>query len=695
MVVVVGPSGVGKSSLVQAGLAGLGDHLRCAVIKFGPGRDPWKQLAYGLLAVQRGDKAGITPDESQLVIARLRDDGFGPVAAQLMRGENRRLLIMIDHFEELWAENEPPDRDLLDRLLPPPEAAVDPAVRLVLTLRADFLPALQSIPGFHTRLNESVYNLSPLTIEQVREAIKNPATERGVIFEEGLAEYIASDATRGSLPALEFTLTKLWETQRQKKLSFAAYHKLGGVAHALDKYAEGVLGQLTTQRNAANEDFINSVLLRLVRTVDANGMRLTTRERVFRTKVPAAEWDVLQCLAEAELVILDDVTTDHRSCAELAHDCLITEWPRLRDLAVKQVEFSHWLDRMQQYVAETETLPDEEIPEARRWLNTRLDGIPSLIRDYIERSETTFETRLHQLQAERDRAEALRLVAEAELARRGEGAREEERDRIGPTATHFARLSYDWGVGITGGRASYTIEGVTIPADELGYLQGSVAISCPDIGPTSSYGRVFDSDFQDSVTQLQERGGILRRDGHYFHTRKEWTRSSYMVYGEITKGDLFTPSFIGVEVHDYGAVSVYFKEYTNNASIDELVGWWIFGALRMGLEIHALLGTSGPAHAAVLFEGAGVIDHSHRGQGSLLHGPFSLLPPKREGEDEEERYDWPRIAARREIFPIGAHILGRAVDEERKWPPWSAHERLGSGRRSTNVPVTPPGRRKR
>ena len=42
------------------------------------------------------------------------------------------------------------------------------AVRLVLTLRADFLPVLQSIPGFHARLNERLYLLSPLTAEQMR-----------------------------------------------------------------------------------------------------------------------------------------------------------------------------------------------------------------------------------------------------------------------------------------------------------------------------------------------------------------------------------------------------------------------------------------------------------------------------------------------------------------------------------------------
>jgi hypothetical protein len=164
--VVVGPSGVGKSSLVQAGLIpALLRQQQWTVALVRPGLDPWPRMAAALLRAQHGPAAGVTLEESQREIDQLRSNGFGAVA-EFLRSENRPLLVVVDQLEELLATGKPPDQNLLDLLLPPPDGT-DPAWRIVLTLRADFQPTLQSIPGFHTRLNERLYLLSPLTTEEM------------------------------------------------------------------------------------------------------------------------------------------------------------------------------------------------------------------------------------------------------------------------------------------------------------------------------------------------------------------------------------------------------------------------------------------------------------------------------------------------------------------------------------------------
>jgi hypothetical protein len=245
---------------------------------------------------------------------------------------------------------------------------------------------------------------------------------------------------------------------------------------------------------------------------------------------------------------------------------------------------------------------------------------------------------------------------------------QEDEDKRDP-ASHFAQLSFDWGRGM--------------PADEGGgYLHGSVAISCADMG---CYGRVFDSVFQRSVDQLQERN-ILRRDGHTFHTHHDWTRSSYLVHGNITRvGD--SSSFIGVEVHAYGAVTVYFREYTKAATLDDLLGWWINSAWWMGLEVHALLGTSGPAYAAVLVDLAGVSDILPAEPYSIpptwdslvksTHGPFLV-------EDHWHNRAAKTLASVRADFlrESGGRRSPRKADEESAWDPSKTRERLGGGRRT-------------
>ena len=311
VVVVVGPSGAGKSSLVQAGLIPvLQQEQRWCVALVRPRQDPWLRLAAGLLAAQHGADAEVTHEEIEHSVARLRSEGLSPVA-QFLRSQNRPLLVVVDQFEELLAPSERPDQDLLNLLLPPPDET-DASIRLVLTLRADFLPVLQSIPGFHTRLNERLYLLSPLTAEQMRQAVTCPARARDVGFEPGLADQILRDAAGGALPLLEFTLTKLWGTQRRRTLTFAGYHQMGGVHGALDRFAK----EKTTQFTKTAAEGFNQVLLRLVRT-NGGGSDLVTRQRVLQTEVTVAEWDVLRRLADARLVFLDTDTAGGEPYAEL------------------------------------------------------------------------------------------------------------------------------------------------------------------------------------------------------------------------------------------------------------------------------------------------------------------------------------------------------------------------------------------
>jgi WD40 repeat protein len=405
VVVVVGPSGVGKSSLVMAGLVpALRRQRQWSVALVRPGQDPWPRLAAGLVRAHNGLGAVVTLDEAQRESDRLRAGGFGPMA-RFLRGEDRPLLVVVDQLEELLATTGGPDQDLLDLLLPEPDAAVE-ACRLVLTLRADFLPVLQSIPGFHARLNERLYLLSPLTAEQMREAIVRPAAARGVAFRGGLVDQILDDAAGGSLPVLEFTLAKLWETQRRKALTLDGYQQIGGVRGVLDRFAEEKIDKLT----GAAAGVLDRVLLRLVRT--SGGPDLAVRQRVFRDKVSVAEWEVVQRLAEARLVIADTDGASGEPYAELAHESLITAWHRLHSLVSENADFLTWLAKVEQRAADGDLLPEARIAEARNWLDTRPDDVPAAVRTFIESSETVAETRLRELRDARDRAEALRLAAD-------------------------------------------------------------------------------------------------------------------------------------------------------------------------------------------------------------------------------------------------------------------------------------------
>ena len=414
--VVVGPSGVGKSSLIQAGLLpALGQKWSVAVVRLG--QDPWPRLAAELLRAQRGQEAAVSQEESSREIARLRSQGLGSTA-QFLRSQDRRLLLVIDQLEQILVEGTDPDPELLDLLLPPPQE-VEEAARLVITLRADFQHVLQSIPGFHNRLNERLYLLSPLTSQQLREAVERPAETRRVMFEQGLADQIIKDAADGTLPVLEFVLTRLWNTQRHKTLTFVGYHSIGSVRGALDRFAEAQAAKL----GDTAVDILDQVLLRLVR-VPVGSPNLATRQRVFQSQVSADHWNVLQRLADARLVVQDNDSHDSEPYAELAHETLIAAWRRLRELVTENSEFLSWLEWIKQRAADGDPLPEARIAEAQRWLNTQSRNIPATISTFIQNSENRarelrdVETARMHAEATARRAEALRLATDAELALR-------------------------------------------------------------------------------------------------------------------------------------------------------------------------------------------------------------------------------------------------------------------------------------
>jgi WD40 repeat protein len=512
--VVVGSSGVGKSSLVRAGLIpALGDSWSVALVR--PGQDPWLRLAGSLLRTQHGPDVRVTEAECRREITRLRTDGLRPVA-EFLRSQDRRLLVVVDQFEEVLATGAGPDPALLDLLLPQPEMAVQ-AARVVVTLRVDYQPTLQSIPGLHPRLNDRLYLLSPLTRPQIADAVQRPAAARDVDFEPGLADHIISDAIGGALPVLEFTLTRLWQAQRRKTLTFAGYHAMGGVRGALDRFAD----QQAARLGESVTGLLDRVLLRLVR-VPTGAPELTTRQRVWQSQMPATEWQMLQRLATARLVVQDVNPADGEPYAELAHETLITAWRRLSELVAANSEFLVWLAWIQQRAKDNDPLPEERIPEARRWAAQRPADIPPAVAMFIRSSETAIEERLRELREARDQAEAARERADA-AARRAEARRLAAAAELALAST-INQKNLAIALAVESLRLAPTIEGDIAARNAIraiplrrGHLDSDSQILATAYsmdgtrvatGNLDGFAQVFSSDTGDEISRVEHRGDV-------------------------------------------------------------------------------------------------------------------------------------------------------------------------------------------
>ncbi|MDH3500098.1 MAG: protein kinase, partial [Acidimicrobiia bacterium] len=339
-VTVVGPSGSGKSSLVQAGLvpalragrvAGSTDWL---IAKTVPGAHPADELATALgdVAMQQlGD-----------IAAELGADEHGllRVSKQLTRETDSELLVVIDQFEELFSlvPDERTRAGFVDSLL----AAIDDPhsrLRIVATIRADFFDQ----PLLDDRLGPVVCSaLLALSVpgpEALLEAIERPAAAAGVQFEPGLAHQIVADVRDepGGLPLMQFVLSDLVDRSELGHVDAAAYVDTGGVHGALSRRAARVLEQLDDRdRGVAEQIFLRLVAV----SEDADDVR----RRVRRSELESLGLDagsvrnVLDTFGSARLLTFDRDPITRGPTVEVAHEALLREWDQLRRWVVDRRE---------------------------------------------------------------------------------------------------------------------------------------------------------------------------------------------------------------------------------------------------------------------------------------------------------------------------------------------------------------------
>jgi serine/threonine protein kinase/formylglycine-generating enzyme required for sulfatase activity len=319
LVLIAGDSGAGKSSLCRAGIlprvtqGALDEYRDFSALTLTPGRRPLAALAAVL--------APILGQPEMELGARLAEtpQWLGP-ALRAAYHEGRGLLLFVDQLEELITLSEPADAELFARILA--ELALPAAgVRLLLTVRGDFLTRVGTLPGLGAEIERALYLLRPLTPESVREAITGPARGRGVVFEsEALLQTLIEATTRGagSLPLLQFTLAELWERRDQARgcIPQAALEELGGVAGALSQHGDAVLARLDGPGQQTARHLFG-------RLMTAEGTRSARSEEELDATSEDAR-AVLRALVAGRL--LHTRTAEGQTSYEIAHEALITGW---------------------------------------------------------------------------------------------------------------------------------------------------------------------------------------------------------------------------------------------------------------------------------------------------------------------------------------------------------------------------------
>ena len=378
-VVIVGPSGSGKSSVVRAGLVpalregavpGSADWFTTAMV---PGSDPFEALEAALLRV------AVNPPSS--LLGQLRDGPRGILrcARRCLAEDDQRVLLVIDQFEELFTASSDDDtRSFLSALA---EAVEDPAspLRVVVTLRADYYDRPLEHPAFAAIIDAASVNVTPLAADELEQAIVEPARRLGVEFEPGLVARIAAE-TLGQpspLPLLQYALRELFDRRDGDRLTVGAYDAIGGLTGALTARAEDLYADADEHQRSA----VRRVFGRLTSPGEQSA---DLRRRVAISDLgadPAVGW-TLERYGDARLLTFDRHPASREPTVEVAHEALLRQWPRLAAWLREDAEVLRSVD-----VVESAATVWDESGRAPSDLarGARLDAATSLLRDHPER----------------------------------------------------------------------------------------------------------------------------------------------------------------------------------------------------------------------------------------------------------------------------------------------------------------------
>ena len=380
LVVVIGSSGSGKSSLVFAGLI---PRLRqrsgwvIASLRPATGLPPLTTLAAALLPLLEPEMSEAARLLELPALATVLLDGrLGEVVDRVLAKANaRRLLLVVDQFEELFALEPAARQPFVDVLLETvgvQRQRTEAALTVAVTMRADFLGQALAHPGLAEALQDASLMLGPMGREQLRRAIEGPAAQQ-VTYEPDLVDRILVDVGEnpGTLPLLEFALTLLWESQVNTKLTHAAYGALGGVDGALARYAEEIYQRLP----APDRDDTRRLFLQLVRPGEGTEH---TRRIALRADLGESRWELAQRLAGTRLVVASR-DLGGRETVELAHEALLLGWDRLGEWIEADRAFRAWQERIRTTIQQWEASGHDDgallrggpLAEAERWLEQR------------------------------------------------------------------------------------------------------------------------------------------------------------------------------------------------------------------------------------------------------------------------------------------------------------------------------------
>ena len=314
VLVVVGPSGSGKSSMVRAGVVAALRRDGRDVMVLTPGRHPAEAIA---MLPRRGASTTLVVDQGEEIYSLCED----------VAERERFLDALVEHAE---------------------------AGSLVVAIRADHLVDVSAHRGFAGVVARGLHLIAVMREAELRAAIVEPARLAGLDVEPALVEILVREVSGnpGALPMLSHALQETWQRREGRTLTVAGYQASGGIREAVARSAEEVY---SVSRPTSSPCCARCCCAWSRPSPEGDPVRTRMPRRLVVTD-PAHD-QLIDVLVGSRLVTSDE------GVVEIAHEALAREWPRLRDWLEEDVEGQRILHHLASAADSWDALgrPDSEL----------------------------------------------------------------------------------------------------------------------------------------------------------------------------------------------------------------------------------------------------------------------------------------------------------------------------------------------
>ncbi|CAD6366165.1 hypothetical protein SHEWT2_00831 [Shewanella hafniensis] len=344
---ILGPSGSGKSSLINAGVLpnlmkangfnGVGvpsfSSLDFADVAKG---QLLTDLASAMLDWEVNDTPVFEGMSADTLAIKLTEDIQDIIVQCKQALKNQpyatpRFALFIDRLEVLLSSPlfSVSERTTFIELLE--HLATSNAVLILSACRNDFYPLLVNYPSLMAgKARGAHFDLAPPTRTELLQMIRLPAVAANLSWEVDsdtampLDEMLCSDAASNpdALPMLQYTLQALYlQRSADDKLLVSVYHALGGIEGAIGKNAEQAISHLSDAEKASLPR-----ILSLLVTLREDEKSITSRTARWSQLQSTAETALVQAMVDSRLFVSH--LQNGEPCFSIAHEALLRRWPR-------------------------------------------------------------------------------------------------------------------------------------------------------------------------------------------------------------------------------------------------------------------------------------------------------------------------------------------------------------------------------